>query len=238
MTSVMLVEDDSTFLDRFCRIVVSDPVFELFAAVGTLAAARQALLTNAPDVLITDLGLPDGNGIGTSHWILHHFDYFAILVVCFQVACFFALAWQRRGLQEILLAVAAPWCLVDGLWEAYLPYPVDWISVVNYTFLPHFAVMGWILIQRFARSLNESEQLNAQLEQRVEQKQAELQSHFQRVQQLERDQAIAEERGRIMSDMHDGIGAQLISTLGLAELGTLSQPEMAAALRECWTTCG
>jgi DNA-binding NarL/FixJ family response regulator len=63
MTSVMLVEDDSTFLHRFCKIVVTDPAFELFAAVGNLASARQALLSKAPDVLITDLGLPDGNGI-------------------------------------------------------------------------------------------------------------------------------------------------------------------------------
>ena len=63
MTSVMLVEDDSTFLHRFCKMVVTDPAFELFAAVGNLAAARQALLSKAPDVLITDLGLPDGNGI-------------------------------------------------------------------------------------------------------------------------------------------------------------------------------
>jgi DNA-binding NarL/FixJ family response regulator len=63
MTSVMLVEDDSSFLHRFCKIVVSDPAFELFAAVGNLASARQALLHKAPDVLITDLGLPDGDGI-------------------------------------------------------------------------------------------------------------------------------------------------------------------------------
>jgi DNA-binding NarL/FixJ family response regulator len=63
MTTVMLVEDDATFLHRFCKIVVTDPAFELFAAVGNLASARQALLHRAPDVLITDLGLPDGNGI-------------------------------------------------------------------------------------------------------------------------------------------------------------------------------
>jgi DNA-binding NarL/FixJ family response regulator len=63
MTTVMLVEDDPSFLHRFCKIVVTDPGFELFAAVGNLASARQALLHKAPDVLITDLGLPDGNGI-------------------------------------------------------------------------------------------------------------------------------------------------------------------------------
>jgi DNA-binding NarL/FixJ family response regulator len=43
--------------------VVADAELELFAAVGNLASARQALVDKAPDVLITDLGLPDGSGI-------------------------------------------------------------------------------------------------------------------------------------------------------------------------------
>jgi DNA-binding NarL/FixJ family response regulator len=63
MTSVIVVEDDPAFLMRFCGIVASAPELSLIAAVGDMASARAAISRQAPDVLLTDLGLPDGNGI-------------------------------------------------------------------------------------------------------------------------------------------------------------------------------
>ena len=60
---VMIVEDDPTFFNRFCRIVTLDPDFELFAAVRNGASARDCLTRGAPDVLLVDLGLPDMSGI-------------------------------------------------------------------------------------------------------------------------------------------------------------------------------
>ncbi|HEY1394426.1 MAG TPA: sensor histidine kinase, partial [Methylibium sp.] len=150
------------------------------------------------------------------------------------VAVFAWIAWRRRTAESIALLLASPgraiWFLLH--YGGLGPYDLSEL-LLPYSFVPLFVVIGWMLVSRFARSLNESEQLNAQLEQRVEQKRIEMQQNFQRLQRLEREQAIAEERSRIMSDMHDGIGAHLISMLDLAERGALSSDEMTAALRDC-----
>ena len=142
-------------------------------------------------------------------------------------------AWQSPTASNVLLALVSPTLVLSDIVDYWLTHSPEYLLLDPYQFLPLCLAVSWVLLDRFTSSLNESERLNAELEQRVEQKQAELQANFQRLQHLEREQAVAEERSRIMSDMHDGIGAQLITTLGLAEHGQLSKEEMAAALREC-----
>jgi signal transduction histidine kinase len=87
--------------------------------------------------------------------------------------------------------------------------------------------------RRVAHALAESKRLNAELEERVRQKQLELERSFDALQRFSREAAVVEERRRIMADMHDGIGGQLISTLSLVEAGRATKEEIADALREC-----
>ena len=63
MTKILIVEDDPSFFNRFCRIVTSEAEFELLAAVRDGASALESLARQKPDVLLVDLGLPDMSGI-------------------------------------------------------------------------------------------------------------------------------------------------------------------------------
>ena len=170
---------------------------------------------------------------GGDGWIVRNWWHLTFVAAATYVTIFWAVAWQRRTPETICLAAASSFKLAVAINENLLPYPVDLPRYMPYSYLPMFIMIGWILIDRFVKALNESEALNTELEARVAQKHAELQENYRRMQQMERQQAIVEERQRIMSDMHDGIGAHLISALSQVEHGRLSSEEMAAALREC-----
>lgn len=79
------------------------------------------------------------------------------------------------------------------------------------------AVIGLLLIARFIEALDTAERLTGQLEARIQAKEAELKRHYERVARLEHESAINEERERIMRDIHDGVGGQLVTALTLLD---------------------
>lgn len=60
---VMVVEDDVVTRRLLCRAIEIEPSLELVGALGTVADAQQHLERTHVDILLTDLGLPDGSGL-------------------------------------------------------------------------------------------------------------------------------------------------------------------------------
>ena len=72
-------------------------------------------------------------------------------------------------------------------------------------------VMGVRLVQEFAAAMEESERLNRELELRVTEKSAEIEKTYQQLGAMRAEQAALAERHRIASDLHDDLGAQLVT---------------------------
>jgi DNA-binding NarL/FixJ family response regulator len=60
--NVLIVEDDSGARERLAKAIIDLPGMLLLDAVSTLSAAQQTIEKKWPDVLLVDLGLPDGDG--------------------------------------------------------------------------------------------------------------------------------------------------------------------------------
>jgi DNA-binding NarL/FixJ family response regulator len=80
-TSVLIVEDEPEFLQRFTEAVLADPELSLVAGVTTGRAGLALLDAQPPDVMLVDLGLPDISGIELIRHAAKHLPNCDVLVV-------------------------------------------------------------------------------------------------------------------------------------------------------------
>ena len=132
------------------------------------------------------------------------------------------------GIGFLTIAFALHDVLMKGGWIAD-----DRVNLLMYAAPPLFLGIGWLLTDRFIRTLAEVETLNRELEARVAEKSAALEANYSRLAQAEKLHALAEERQRLMRDMHDGVGGQLITALAALEGGKAAPADVAQIVREC-----
>lgn len=145
----------------------------------------------------------------------------ALLMVVAAAIYLLWMTWRTRSATAAVLGAAGVVGALFGLrdWMILrIAHDYEAVTWTRYVILLLMMVMAWRLVEDFARGLSAQHDQNRTLQATVQAKQAELEQSYEARRTLDRHQAAAAERDRLLRDMHDGLGGRLVSALALAHL--------------------
>lgn len=95
------------------------------------------------------------------------------------------------------------------------------------------AALVFTLAADYFGAFDAVERLNATLERRVRERGEDLQVSYDRMADLQRSAAVAAERERLMRDIHDGVGSQLMAAKAGIERGQLDHAQAVGLINQC-----
>lgn len=88
----------------------------------------------------------------------------------------------------------------------------------------------WLILSQLSRSLQQQEAMTNSLNAIVAEKSRQLEESYASIAKVQHAQAVQAERGRILLELHDGVGGQLVNTLAYMEARGLDEPTLRDAL--------
>lgn len=172
--------------------------------------------------------MPEGFDVPAMIWIWHL--GLSAVAVAARLAWHFATRREDRLLESALLTVMAAALAMDAA-AAWFPEQHVQAGNVRYSAVFLLLAMTAAFLARNFRLFQSQGALNAMLQDKVTRREAELAEAALREQALVRAQAHDEERRRIMRDLHDGLGSQLMTMMLSARLGEADPPKVAEGLQ-------
>lgn len=89
----------------------------------------------------------------------------------------------------------------------------NWYFLNQYLGFALFLALAYFMSYEYARMLSEARHFNENLQNRLGEQEIRLRAKHETLQQIEMQKVQLAERQRLMADMHDGLGAHLVSTI-------------------------
>lgn len=172
--------------------------------------------------------MPDGFDRPAMLWVW--FLMAAAVAVFARLAWHFATVAEDRLVESALLTVFAAALVLDAVSNWFPQFGIREGNLLNSSAFLIVAMMAAFLARNF-RLFQSQGALNALLQARIRQREAELEEARLREEALVREQAHHAERRRIMQDIHDGLGSQLMSMMLSARLGEAEPAQVAEGLQ-------
>ena len=134
---------------------------------------------------------------------------------------------QRQNVASFLLGCAVTimlTCWIVDLLSVFQMVP-NRIFTARLSYSVMLVAIGAGLTWRFARALNQVDSFAGRLVTQVREAEDRLKASFAREEERARAAALALERTRLMRDLHDGLGGQLVSIVALSERGNAQRAD-------------
>jgi signal transduction histidine kinase len=119
--------------------------------------------------------------------------------------------WWVFGAGTVVLATG----LHDILAVRTGAFGLDGEPLVSHALFFFVVLLAGIVVARYSASVAQVAALNQDLSRRVAEREAQLREAFETLRAQREEQVAAQERQRIMRDIHDGVGSQLVGLLSL-----------------------
>jgi two-component system, NarL family, sensor histidine kinase UhpB len=142
-----------------------------------------------------------------------------------------AIAWfvsvarvaQRRDFWPIVAIVAAAAAMVGiELASQQALLPSVWRTLPHVAMPVLFLCMGLLLVHQYGRALRSAEELRNSLESRIRETTSAMERNYTQMAELRVEQVTQQERKRIAADLHDDLGAKLLTIVHTSESERIS----------------
>lgn len=217
---LIVIEKNEGITRRLVLALMPLTPFCLALALSGLFPAAEVLLKFAVETLFVWVGIiVVKNGL-RSDLLERRILAFSMLVVMGFI------------LRDLLVLIVLPyWAPMLGLSDGYARHygTTGWAL---YGWVLFGFALAWVIAERLRRSAFEVETMNRDLQHRLAAREQELRKLFLEQADIERKQATLDERQRLMRDMHDGLGSQLVGAVQLAQDPSISRETLAQALQD------
>jgi len=119
----------------------------------------------------------------------------------------------------------------------------DWLTVrvsggyadstwIRYSSVLFGLALGYVVLSRFREARTQARDLTHTLQERVAQRERELEASYGQLEAMAREQARANERTKILKDLHDGVGAHISSAIRQLQSGRADSAAVLDTLRD------
>jgi len=148
---------------------------------------------------------------------------------------FVAHAARVPGASQRIVALAVVTNVLVGLRDLYVfridpAYPSN--SLLYYSSVLFGLTLGYVVIARFRQVSAHARELMGTLTSRIAERERELNSSYQRLEALAREQERTSERTRILRDMHDGVGSHISAAIRQLQSGRARDEDVLQTLRD------